>query len=58
MQSEGGCHFWNYIKAGENIKNFHELKLGLQGLIVANQEKMSFEYEQLFTKLFNYGSTK
>lgn len=23
MQSEGGCHFWNYIKAGENIKNFN-----------------------------------
>lgn len=49
---------WNSLKGGDGVRNFGELKLVLQRLIVEQQEKMSFLYEKYFTKLFNYGSTK
>ena len=58
MECESALYFWQRFKKTEGANSFEEFKKCLIGDLQELKQKRSLEFETLYTKLFNYGSTK
>jgi hypothetical protein len=58
MDCANGVYFWRRFKRTEAATSFGQFKQCLQGELLEIKQKRGVEFETMFTKLFNYGSTK
>ena len=58
MDCQNAVYFWRRFKKTEQANSFYDFKRCLMGELNEIKQKRSVEFETMFTKLFNYGSTK
>ena len=58
MECENAIFFWKRFSKTSGAGSFEEYKNCMIQDLEAVKQKKSLEFESIFTKLFNYGSTK